>query len=271
MNVYEIITEKLIKDLEKGNVPWHQPWFTGNQIVSRSTGKGYSILNQMLIGEVGEYATFNQIQKEGGKVNKGAKGKTVVFWQMLKKEKDGEETTIPMLRYYKVFNIGDTDLEPKYWKEPTGDGGELAEAESIMQGYLKKENIVFTENGSQAYYDPKHDSITMPDRKAFDGLEEFYGVAFHEMVHSTGAEKRLDREIAKKYFANRESRSKEELVAEIGSAYLMGNAGIDTEKTFKNSVGYIQSWLQVLKNDSKMIISASSLAEKSVNYIHGVE
>lgn len=271
MNVYEIITEKIIKDLEKGSVPWHQPWFAKDQIVSRSTGKGYSILNQMLIGEVGEYATFNQIQKEGGKVNKGAKGKTVVFWQMLKKEQDGEERTIPMLRYYKVFNINDTDLEPKYWREGTGDGGELTEAQTVVDGYIRREKISLHEDGSQAFYDPKNDSITMPDRKDFDELEEFYSTLFHEMVHSTGAEKRLDREIARKYFANRESRSKEELVAEIGSAYLMGNAGIDTKKTFKNSVGYIQSWLQVLKNDSKMIISASSLAEKSVNYIHGVE
>lgn len=261
--VYEIVTNRIINQLERGTVPWHQSWFGKNACISYSTGKQYSLINQMLLGEAGEYITWKQVQEHGGRVKDNAKSKVVVFWKMMRTgevNEDGEleAKVVPILRYYRVFNIKDCEgIEPKHIKE-NNDFNPIEEADKIISEYLTKENIGL-QNEDYAAYSPTEDAIKMPKQEQFESEAEYYSTFFHEMVHSTGAETRLNR-ISKEAFFGNESYSKEELVAEIGSAFMMNDLSI--EGAFNNSCSYIDGWLSKLKKDPKMIISASSKAEK---------
>ena len=293
-DIYEAVTDRIIEQLEQGIIPWHKPWVTAsvrntngnyrNLAVSHTDGRIYSALNQMLLMEAGEYATFDQIRKEGGHVRKGQHGKMIVFWKMLpikETDKDGNEVRkiVPMLKYYTVFNILTQceGIAPKFWKEeeeetekPKGfvhDPHE--EAEKILHGYWEREEIaVRNVAGDRAFYSPSTDSITLPEMSQFREIEEYYSTAFHESAHSTGNSKRLDRFTGKERFGNEEY-SKEELVAEISAAMLVYMTGLETEKSFRNSAAYVQSWLQALKNDKRMIVSAAGRAEKAVAMIIG--
>jgi antirestriction protein ArdC len=273
MNVAEIVTNKIIDELEKGIIPWRKPWIGTNAIISHNSGKPYSFINQMLIGEQGEFITFKQIQAEGGKLAKGSKGKTVVFYKMnLYKDKDenGNEEIkkFPMLRYYKVFNIKDTDLKPKYDNLEPIKFNPIEKAETLANEYLTRENIKFNNViGDKAFYSPLTDAITLPEKEQFPDTSEYYSTLFHEITHSTGAENRLNRKLLAEYHKSKEERSKEELIAEIGGAAMLAHLGIDTNESFKNTTAYIQGWLTFLKNDTKAIVSASSQAEKSHNFI----
>lgn len=274
-NVYEMVTDRIIEELEKGVIPWKKPWKSiSNGAYNRVSKKPYSLLNQLMLKHEGEYATFKQWQEMGGKIKKGAKSEFVVFWKMLsvEEEKDGATITktIPMLRYYNVFHISQVEgIEPLEAVE-TIHNEPIEEAEKVKNGYSVRENIQFIEEvGNKAFYSPSGDYICIPCKEQFEKINEYYSTAFHEMIHSTGHKKRLDRLVNAKFGS--EKYSKEELVAEIGSAMILNELGIETPDTFENSTAYIQSWLQVLKNDNKFIVSASGKAEKAVKYIIGIE
>ena len=279
MNIYQEVTDRIINQLEQGIIPWQKPW-TGvmDGAFNRVSKRPYSLLNQMLLKHTGEYATFKQWQELGGKIRKGEKSEMVVFWKMTKitEEKDGEknEKIIPMLRYYNVFHISQVDgVEPLPVKElqPLEP---IEEAENIKEAYKCRENIqIFEKVTNRAFYSPSNDYIEVPCKDQYKHVEEFYSTLFHEMVHSTGHMTRLERfeQGAKIASFGTPDYSKEELVAEIGAATLLSVIGIETSKTFNNSTAYIQSWLRVLKNDNKFIVSASSKAEKAVKYILGQE
>ncbi len=274
-NVYEMVTDRIIEELEKGVIPWKKPWKSiSNGAYNRVSKKPYSLLNQLMLKHEGEYATFKQWQEMGGKIKKGAKSEFVVFWKMLavEEEKDGATITktIPMLRYYNVFHISQVEgVEPLETVEATHNEP-IEEAEKVKNGYSTRENIqIIEEVGNKAFYSLSGDYICIPCKEQFEKINEYYSTAFHEMVHSTGHKKRLDRLVNAKFGS--EKYSKEELVAEIGSAMILNELGIETSDTFENSTAYIQSWLQVLKNDSKFIVSASGKAEKAVKYILGIE
>ena len=290
-DVYQIITDRIIEELEKGVIPWKKPWTgTGCGSVSHETGRPYSLLNQFLLGEVGEYITWESCKKEGGSVKKGAKSKIVTFWKMLPVDKtdaagspvtdeDGKavKKIIPFLRYYRVFNVKDCDgIKAKYFKEDGIDLPAVANPDSVCEeiiaDYVNASGIRF-ENVKQdrAYYSPSLDLVSLPLMDQFTDTSEYYSTAFHELTHSTGHKSRLDRfssNVAAAAFGGTEY-SKEELVAEIGAASLCHIAGLETPATFKNSAAYIQSWLKVLRNDKKMIVTASSKAEKAVALILG--
>jgi antirestriction protein ArdC len=149
----------------------------------------------------------------------------------------------------------------------------VEEAERIKNDYMERENIVIEEVvTNEAYYSPMMDYIHVPCKKQFNDIMEFYSTLFHEMVHSTGHRDRLGRLDTGVKLASfgSEEYSKEELIAEIGSAFLMNHIGIETANTFKNSAAYIQNWLKVLRNDNRFIVSASSRAEKAMKYILGI-
>jgi len=227
----------------------------------------------MLLSKEGEWATFKQWTDIGGKVKKGSKSELVVFWKLQPFEEvkeDGEKVVkhVPILRYYNVFHISQVEnVEPL-----EVDFSELApieEAEQIKEAYKNREKILIEEIVSdKAFYSPLRDYIQVPCRKQYSEVEEFYSTLFHEMIHSTGHRIRLDRldTSANSAFGS-EIYSKEELVAELGSAYILNMLGIESEKSFRNSTGYIQGWLRKLKDDPKFIVSASARAEKAVNYI----
>ena len=273
-DIYEMITDRIIEQLENGVVAWQKPW-TGvhDGAYNRISNKPYSLLNQMLLSKTGEYASFKQWTELGGHIKKGEKAEIVTFWKIQpieEENEDGEKVIkqIPLLRYYNVFHISQVEgVEPK--SIDLNELQPIEEAERIKTEYMQREHIKILEKVTdKAFYSPSLDYIQVPCKEQYQNIEEFYSTLFHEITHSTGHKVRLDREDVKDcmYFGS-ENYSKEELCAELGSAFLINKLGIASSKSFTNSTAYIQSWLRVLKNDKKFIISASSRAEKAVKYI----
>ncbi len=276
-NIYEMVTERIIEQLENGIIPWEKPW-TGvhDGAFNRISKKPYSLLNQMLLQHKGEYATFKQWTDLGGHIRKGEKSEIVVFWKIYPIEEIQDDGTkiikqIPILKYINVFNISQVDGVEPLQKEELHSIEPIEKAEMILNDYWNREHLEVKHiKGNKAFYSPMFDMIQLPLFEQFKEAEEYYSTAFHESVHSTMRESRCNRADERKdklvAFGSDEY-SKEELVAEIGSANLMNIIGIETKKSFRNSTSYIQSWLRVLKNDNKFIVSASSKAEKAVKYI----
>ena len=274
-DVYSTVTERIIQQLEAGCIPWEKPW-AGVQsgAISGATGRPYSLLNQMLLSKPGAYYTFNQIQKMGGTVRKGEKSSMVVFWKQIPiKEEDpatGQqaERMIPMLRYYNVFHISQCDgIAPATVVIESRKPDTDLTADTIISGYLNRSGVKLDHRqGDEAFYSPIPDRVVVPLREQFHDKAEYYSTVFHELAHSTGHASRLNRLTGRAFFGNEEY-SKEELTAEIGAAALLNHCGIETKRSFRNSAAYIQSWLNVLQNDKRMIVTASGAAAKAFDYI----
>jgi antirestriction protein ArdC len=271
-SVYSIVTEQILMQLESGVAPWHRPWTTQfpKNLVS---GRGYRGINVFLLTSSGYgspyWLTYKQATERGGHVRKGEHGTRVVFWKIGTREvenADGEtnEKTSVLLRYYTVFNVEQCD------------GIAAPDAERVVNPIEECERIVrqmpnppAMDQDSRAWYRPSTDTVGMPARNAFHSAEEFYSTLFHELTHSTGHPKRVGREAIEKLNTfGSESYSKEELIAEMGAAMLCGVAGIE-RKTLANSAAYLRSWINVLKSDSRMVVSAASQAQKAADYIQG--
>ena len=273
MDLYQEITNRIMSQMEGGVIPWQKPWVSAGSCISYATGKPYSLLNQMLLGRPGEYLTFNECRKAGGYVRKGEKASMVVFWTWLQKEDEetGEVKDIPFLRYYNVFHIDQCEGLKARRAEPLPQTvNPDQQAEAIISNYLRTSGVrLHHEQGDRAFYRPSSDSITLPLLAQFCETAEYYSTAFHEMVHSTGHNSRLDR-LEKTAFFGSEAYSKEELVAEIGASALVNHAGLETASSFRNNAAYVQNWLQVLRNDKRFIVSAAGKAEKAVKLILGL-
>ena len=158
-DIYAEVTDRIIKQLEQGVIPWQKPWIASGAAISHSTGKPYSLLNQILLTRPGEYATFKQISEEGGRVKKGAKSSMVVFWKWIEQEDEdnpGEMKKIPFLRYYNVFHIDQCEgIQPKH-SRPLPDVVNPDEAaEAIAADYLQRSGVTLThEAGDRAFYRP---------------------------------------------------------------------------------------------------------------------
>ena len=287
-NLYAEVTDKIIALMEQGQIPWHKPWAgTSAGAISHSTGKPYSLINQILLMEPGEYITFNQCQKEGGRVKKGAKAKKVYFWKLYQKDlldeagqpvlkPDGtpKKETIPVLKAFQVFHLlNDCEGISPRWadKLPEAPAQPIEAAEATLREYVSREGIRLDAEkiSGKAYYSPFHDLINLPCLSQYQNAAEYYSTAFHEATHSTGHPSRLHRfEIFDKNAAfGSEEYSKEELTAEIGAACILHQMGIETPDSLRNSAAYLQSWLKALKDDKQMIIGAASRAEKAVRLI----
>lgn len=271
IDAYQIVTDRIIAEMEKGIIPWQKPWVAAGGCISHETGRPYSLLNQVLLGKPGEWVTFNQAQKEGGHIRKGEKGKINVFWTFLSKEdKDtGEVKQIPYLKYNTVFHLDQCEgIKPKFDTAKMPNVAKPDEkAEGIVAEYLKDGVELNKVKGDKACYNPVFDKVTIPLMEQFVSTGEYYSALFHELVHSTGHESRLNRELSCLFGSH--SYSKEELIAEIGSAILVNICGLETEGTLRNSAAYIQGWLKAIKNDKHLIVSAAGKAEKAVGYIIG--
>lgn len=273
-DIYQMITDRIIEELENGTIPWRKPWFGRRSgAISYTTQKPYSFINQIMIGEQGEFITFNQVKALKGQVKKGAKSKVVVFWKIYKKTETDDtcelkEKTIPVLKYYRVFNISDcTGIKPKTdFTKPPQEVTKDEQAELIASNYINKYNISFShESGDRAYYRPSTDDIVLPMLDQFAKTSEYYSTLFHELTHSTGHETRLNRPHTGR--GDKQSYAKEELIAEIGASAIVNYCNLETPDSFKNNAGYIQSWLRALKDDKKLIVSASGKADKAVTMI----
>lgn len=278
-SVYEMVTDRIIEQLENNIIPWQKPW-TGvrSGAYNRISKKSYSLINQMMLKHDGEYATFKQWESLGGHVRKGEKSEIVVFWKITPVEETKEDGAkeikqIPLLRYYNVFHISQVDDMEPLTEEELDQIEPIEKAENVLNDYWTREHIkVEHKAGDRAYYSPTRDMICLPLFEQFTDTSEYYSTAFHESIHSTMKESRCNRAEDRKgklVAFGSDDYSKEELVAEIGSANILNILGIETTKSFRNSAAYIQNWLSVLKNDVKFIVSASSKAEKAVKYILG--
>lgn len=282
MNTYELITNKILDAMKNGTCPWHKPWrsSTGSDYRSFSSGKPYSFLNSMLLmvqgKDAGEFLTIKQCNALGGKVKKGAKSALVCFFSNYTKEyDDGTKETFPILKWYLVFHTKDCEgIDPKKAVDlPTinEDIEPIEAGEKILEAYLQSDVAPkFRDNGDAAWYSAGNDEICVPNINRYDNPAEYYSTAFHEAVHSTGHKDRLNRKMGTlRTVARGADYSREELVAEIGSAYLCHTAGIEDQSAFDNSVAYLQGWMKHLKNNPKDFVVAAGRAEKAARYILG--
>lgn len=282
-SVYEIITERFTEQLSKGVVPWEKPWISvrGERCGgwSHTTGKPYSLINQMMLPAQGEYITWRQIQDEGGKLKKDAKGYPVCFWKMYQMEVKDTDTNhvdikpVPVLRYYTVFRVEDCEgISYNYSADESQLDGLKApakckKADDLFKAYLKTSGVKFEEQmGDRAYYNPGLDTIVLPVKKQFKDKAEYYSTLFHETVHSTGHMNRLNRFCTYTHQRGRDY-SLEELVAEIGACAILYNLRLETKDSIKNSNAYLRGWLAALQDDTRMIVKAAARAQKAVRYI----
>jgi len=273
MNVYEIITSKIIEQLEQGTVPWKKTWATLPPVNIKSK-KQYSGLNVLLLGTQGYaspfWGTYQQFLSLGGHVKKGEKSTLIVFWKVSDYSKKNQESgelenkESFLLRYYNVFNACQCDGLPDLTIGPNPQPIETCER--IVKAM---QNPPKFEQGHRASYAPQSDTVTLPAIGCFESPEAYHSVAFHEMTHSTAHASRLHREAFDNpvHFGS-ETYSKEELIAELGASMLCGQAGI-SPSVLENSASYLQSWISKLRGDSKLIVSAASAAQKAAKYIIG--
>jgi len=288
---YQIITDKIVAELENGTVPWRKPWRSveGFGPTSLSTGKEYRGINTLMLSMQSMAAgyssiywgTYRQIAELGGQIRKGEKSTEVVLWKPFKKEVDGKEQSFLMLRLFRVFNAEQAewtqgcDSKKGGWfgKMPTNpepidaDYVEpVAKADRIVKGMPLRPEV--KHGGNRAFYSPLLDYVQMPPTASFESTESYYSTLFHELVHATGHESRVGRQGIEAFAGfGSESYSKEELIAEMGAAFLCAEAGI--EPRIDQSAAYIASWLKVLKGDKKFVVSAAAGAGKATDYILG--
>lgn len=274
MNAYDEITQRIIAELEQGAVPWIKPWkadsSANRNIVS---GKPYRGINRLILGMQGMaaghsspyWASFKQWQERGGCVRKGEKGTKIVFFSPIEKTAKnaaGEEETekYAVLKTYFVFNACQVE---------GADVPASAAARTEFESHQESEQLILDSGaavsygGDAAFYAPGPDRIQLPNKTAFESPAAFYATAFHELTHWTGAKHRLDRDLSRGRFGNPEY-AFEELVAELGAAFVCQDKGIAGDL---RHAGYINSWLKVLKNDSKAIFKAAALAEKATEFL----
>ena len=272
-NIYAMVTERIIEQLEKGVIPWRKPW-KGNPAMNYITRKPYRGVNPMLLPHGGEYLTFLQAKELGGHVKKGEKGNMIVFYKPLEKDdpKTGDKKTVPFLKYSVVFHLSQIEGIPS--KLPPVSLNDTIKpidtAQKVLAGYIARSgvNISHIIGEDKACYSPSTDTITLPEIRQFENANDYYSVAFHEAAHSTGHTSRLNRDIGASSFGTQKY-SREELVAEMAAAMLMNEVGIEIPETFQNSASYIKSWLTKLRDDNKMILTSSGAAQKATDLILG--
>ena len=277
LDVYQIVTDRIIDLLEKGVVPWHKPWNGGRDAAPANlvSKKPYRGLNVWLLGSMGYsspyWVSYKQATELGGQVRKGEKSTLVVYWTMFETidKVSKEKKNIPMLRYYNVFNVTQCDglKYPEIEDIKVNDFNPIDEAEKIVANMQNAP--VIKHNEQRAYYRRDTDLVNMPIKESFAKEEEYYNTLFHELTHATGHESRLGRLQDCVSGFGSTSYAKEELIAEMGASYLCAVAGI-VDRTIDNSAAYISNWLTKLRNDKKLVVSAAGKAHQATDYILGV-
>jgi antirestriction protein ArdC len=287
-DIYSQITETVIEALEQGNIIWHKPWNSYGLPKNYTTGRQYRGWNVFWLNFITSYKqystpyflTFNQAQKAGGRIKKGSKGTPIVFWaevedkrttMVVTDEATGKEISIHPTKLipttHTVFNLDQTEeidlssLEALARKETNN----IEACENIIKNMQSAPSIRHL--GDRAYYSLMRDQVTMPAKNLFVNDEAYYTTLFHELAHSTGHEKRLNRkELLEHDGFGGENYSKEELTAEFTAAFLSGITGIQPA-TINNSTAYIQGWLKSLKDDKKLLLTAANQAQKASDFI----
>jgi antirestriction protein ArdC len=286
-DVYTRITDKIIADLEQGVRTWLKPWNAGNTAGRitrplRSNGVPYSGINILMLWAEAVtkgfaapiWMTYRQATELNAHVRKGEKGSLVVYANSItrtEQDGDGEETEreIHFMKGYTVFNVEQIEGLPEiYYGKPqvtTTPVERITHAEAFFAA--TKADIRY--RGDRAYYTAEADYIQMPVIDAFRDAESFYATLAHESAHWTKHPSRLDRDFGRKAWGD-QGYAREELVAELASAFLCADLGI-TPQVREDHASYIAIWLTVLKNDKRAIFSAASHAQKAVDYLHGLQ
>lgn len=285
-DVYQIVTDKIVELLEKGTIPWRKPWVSvggrgvmPTNLVSKKAYRGVNVWMLAAAGYGSPYwLSYNQAIDLGGSVRQGEKSSLAVFWKRGEVEdKDtGEMKKTFLLRYYRVFNVEQCDGLEKHLpkvEKPKKNGKKfnpIAEAEKIVRQMPKAPEI--KHQGDRAAYSPLFDIVKMPTRESFVDAPGYYTTLFHELTHSTGHASREGRfagcQETDKQFGS-ETYAKEELVAEMGAAFLCAVSGI--ESTADHSAAYIKGWLKALKDDRKLVVNAAAAAHRAADFILDVK
>lgn len=285
---YDRVAAILVERMEKGQVPWRMPWshVNGGMAKNLLSGKAYRGINAILLPATGfdrpYFLTFNQAKSLGGSVRKGEHGFPVVFFKWLqvgdaKKpvpqgQADGKR--IPLLRFYTVFNVAQCEgLKHRRLDEVPEAPREFSVIEGgerIVAGY-KHTGPGIRFGGGRACYVPSQDLIEMPQANTFESPEAYYSTLFHEMVHSTGHQSRLDREgVVNPARYQSHTYAAEELVAEFGASFLRAMAGIEKAPEVENSAAYLRSWIKFIKHDPRAVVIAAGQAQKAADFVLGI-
>ena len=276
--IYAAITEKIIANLESAG-SWMKLWQVPSPV--SMNGHYYRGINRLVLSsdpyKSRVYGTFQQIRANGGQVRKGEKSTIIVFWKnsLEQDETTGETKKMFLLKFYHVFNSEQADFDEQGTKKiaelqnlvAEKSNSEHLEAESIIEGYEGRPDIHYSDKDDRAYYAPMADMISVPDKKYFTNSSSFYRTLFHELGHSTGHPKRLNRYDGMSNSFGDIPYSKEELVAELCSSFLAGIAHLDLD--IRNSAAYIKGWASALRDNQKWVMWAAARAEKAADHILG--
>lgn len=286
IDVYQIVTNRIIEHLEKGVIPWQRSWSGVGLARNYVSGNTYRGINALLLSitrhSIPCFLTIRQVNRLGGKVKKGAKGEQVIYYNKRFKDNNGkvineeaaksmskDDVTIQSFaRYYYVFNVADVEgvrfTFPNFELLPNE---RLEQCEKLIISIPDKPEFI-QEDAHKCYYSGKRDVINLPPIEHFESSETYYNVLFHELVHSTGHKKRLNRDSFTGLVRFGDALySKEEVIAELGAVFLSCMTGIDYEPIVENSASYIEGWLKQLREDKKFIFTASSKAQQAVDYL----
>jgi antirestriction protein ArdC len=282
--VYQIVTDQILAKLKEGTIPWKHfalhPMARPRNLI---TNKPYRGINLFLLSgspfASHYWLTYNQAEELGGHVKKGEKSTIVVFWKQLEVEnkETGEVKEIPMLRYYRVFNLEQTEgCDSKRIREAQiayadrNGSNPIEHAERIVSEMPNPPHIDIDDRPA-AFYSPASDKVHMLRREQCVNDEAFYETLLHELVHSTGHMSRLNRnqEMGGWHAFGSKTYAQEELIAEMGAAFLCAEAEI-FQQQLDNSAAYIAGWLKALKNDVQMVVKAAGKAQKAADYILNV-
>lgn len=286
-DVYQMVTDTIVQQLEAGTVPWHRSWQGGPDAnfampLNATTGKDYRGINILLLWSANiakqyntnEWASFKQWNSKGETIRKDEKGSLIVKYDTFEVERDDEIKKIPFLKSYRVFNRCQLASYNPEAKEPSEPKQSLVERIKHVDGFIKNTKARISFDGTNPCYRPATDSIHMPIDADFlptagaTATENFYAVLTHELTHWTGHTTRLDRKIKNRY--GNELYAGEELVAELGAAFLCASLQI-TNHPKPDHASYIASWLQAMKEDKYAITAAASAASKAVDYLNALQ
>ena len=286
-DVYQKVTDKIIADLEKGELTWLKPWNSANtdgRIIRplRHNGMGYNGINILMLWSSALehgfqspfWMTFNQAKEFGAHVRKGEAGSLVVYANTITKSEEQEEGTeeerkIPFMKGYTVFNVEQIEGLPEHFYAKPEPMAGMLERIAHADAFFAATGAVVRHGGNSAHYSGGTDHVQMPPFESFVSREAYYATLAHELTHWTKHKSRLDRDFGRKTWGD-EGYAKEELVAELGAAFLCADLGL-TPEPGTDHAAYIQSWLKVLKNDKRAIFSAAAHAQKAADFLHGFQ
>lgn len=286
-DLYTRVTNRIIADLEQGIRPWLKPWnaeHAAGRITRplRHNGEPYRGINVvMLWGEAVAHGyacpmwmTYRQAQALGGQVRKGEHGSLVVYADRMTRTEtgdNGEETehSIPFLKGYTVFNCEQIDGLPERYTAPAAPVLDPVARIAPAEAFFAATSADIRHGGDRAYYAVHADYVQMPPFETFRDAESYYATLAHETCHWTKHPSRLDREFGRKRWGD-EGYAAEELVAELGSAFLSADLGLTPEPR-EDHAAYIASWLKVLQNDKRAIFTAAAHAERAAAFLHGLQ